>query len=203
MTAKSISDLEKKYKDEWLAIEVTKKDEQGKSLRGELITHSKDKDEVLDKVQLKKGKDVLIIFSGPILKEGYVAMFGCMDVNQSAAVISLDMRLSGTNGSCSIKAALDTGASFTIIPWRIARLLGHEPMRSENRVNIITASGTETIPLVTLDAIEVLDIKKENLVVGCHDMPPQSRINALLGLNFLKQLVTTIDLKANKLTIEN
>jgi len=46
--------------------------------------------------------------------------------------------------------ALDTGATYTMIPLEIAEALGFEPAMSKRKVDVITASGVEKAPLVIL-----------------------------------------------------
>lgn len=72
-----IEELKKKYKGEWLAIEVTK-EEDGRSVEGRLILHEKDRDELWEKLSLKKLKkdiEVYVTYAGPPLKKGYAAAF--------------------------------------------------------------------------------------------------------------------------------
>jgi len=47
--------------------------------------------------------------------------------------------------------ALDTGATYTMIPWDIAEAIGYEPAYSKRKVTIITASGVEKAPLIVVD----------------------------------------------------
>jgi hypothetical protein len=70
-------------------------------------------------------------------------------------------------------------------------------------VPITTPSGTEILPLVTVDAVEVLGQRKENVKVGCHDLPPQAAVKALLGLSFLRGFNITLDLKEGSLEIKD
>jgi len=110
----------------------------------------------------------------------------------------LEVKFVGEKGSCIMEAALDTGSTYTIIPWKIAKKLGYHPELAEERANIITASGTELTPLITIKAIEVLGSIKENVKVACHDLPPQATISVLLGFDFLKGFSTRLDFKDGK-----
>ena len=77
--------------------------------------------------------------------------------------------------------ALDTGATYTMIPWDIAEAIGYEPAYSRRKVTIITASGVEKAPLIVVNNVSVLGKEVECVV---HDLPEASRINGLLGLCF-------------------
>jgi len=66
-----IDEIKKKYKDEWVLIEVLKVDEFGAPVEGEVIAHSESRDEIYEK-QRKMKEDLAIIYTGEIPKEGYV-----------------------------------------------------------------------------------------------------------------------------------
>ena len=79
---------------------------------------------------------------------------------------------------------LDTGATYTMIPWDIAEAIGYEPAYSKRKVTIITASGVEKAPLIVVDRISVLGKEARNVECVVHDLPEASRIDGL----FLKDL---------------
>jgi len=101
-----------------------------------------------------------------------------------------------------ILMALDTGATYTIIPWDIAEAIGYEPAYSRKKVTIITASGIEKAPLIVVDRISVLGKEAKNVECVVHDLPEQSRIDGLLGLSFLRRFKICIDFKSGLLEIE-
>jgi len=80
---------------------------------------------------------------------------------------------------------LDTGASLTMIPPYVAKRLGYDPERAETTVDLITATTTEHAPVVTLEAIELLGQRILKVDVACKSLPPKSRAEGLLGINFL------------------
>jgi len=82
--------------------------------------------------------------------------------------------------------ALDTGASYLMVPWHVIEVLGYAPAKVRKKIGITTASGTEIAPLVTLDRVRVLGKSVANVEAICHDLPPQSPVDGLLGLSFLK-----------------
>ncbi|MBU1486530.1 retropepsin-like domain-containing protein [bacterium] len=89
--------------------------------------------------------------------------------------------------------ALDTGATYTMIPWETAEILGLEPELSKERIEIITASGVEKAPLVTLKYMVVLRKRIEGVEVVVHDLPPKSYVDGLLGVKSLVELKLKID----------
>ena len=71
-----------------------------------------------------------------------------------APIIMIAILLEGKdNYRQKIRMALDTGATYTMIPWKIAENLGLEPELSKERIEIITASGVEKAPLVSVKSV--------------------------------------------------
>ncbi len=116
-------------------------------------------------------------------------------------VIVIEPELEGKVITERIKMALDTGATYTMIPWKVARALGLNPEISERRVNITTASGIESVPLVSLKSITLFDKKVENIDVVIHDLPPMSYVDGLLGLSFLKKFEVYLNFRKGILEI--
>jgi len=57
-------------------------------------------------------------------------------------IIEATITLEGEGGTKRrIRVALDTGATYTMIPWEIAEALGYKPELSKEKVILITASG--------------------------------------------------------------
>jgi len=89
--------------------------------------------------------------------------------------------------------ALDTGATYTIAPWDIAAALGYEPERSKERVDMVTASGVERAPLITLESVSLGGEEIEKVQALVHDLPPRSYVDGLLGLSFLRNFRLSLD----------
>ena len=120
----------------------------------------------------------------------------------SAPVIVVEPELEGENVSEIIKMALDTGATYTMLPWKIARVLGLKPEVSERRIDIITASGVESVPLVNVKSIRLLDKKVSNIDVVVHDLPSKSYVDGLLGLSFLRNFNLHLNFREGYLELE-
>ena len=122
--------------------------------------------------------------------------------NPQSAIIEVDIILYGEGGvKRRIKAALDTGATYTMIPWEIAEALGYKPEISKEKVTLITASGVETAPVIEIKKIKFLDENVDNVPVVCHDLPPKSYVVGLLGSSFLKHFKILIDYRKGLLEI--
>lgn len=118
-----------------------------------------------------------------------------MKYDPSSSVVVVDCLLESADGTFSlvIPVALDTGASFTVVATDILVQLGYDPANPLlKRRRIVTGSGIEYAPRMTLRSVTAIGQKVTNLEVLCHDLPAQSGIDGLLGLNFLRRFRLTI-----------
>jgi hypothetical protein len=70
----TIEEIQEKYKDEWVIIEVLEENEFEEPTRGRLIAHSKSRDEIYDLLKDRTG-DIGVFFTGEIPKKGYAVAF--------------------------------------------------------------------------------------------------------------------------------
>ena len=118
---------------------------------------------------------------------------------QNSSLITIPVILFGTRKTI-ITMALDTGATYTMIPWKVAQALGFQPERTGPKINITTASSTEQAPLVTISRLLVFKHMVSNIEAVVHDLPPTSRIDGLLGLNAMRALKVKIDFSREEIT---
>lgn len=69
-----IDALKQKYKDEWLLIQVKKTDELNQPIDGELIAHSKSRDEIYARMKKVRGH-TYTLYTGRIPEKGYAVAF--------------------------------------------------------------------------------------------------------------------------------
>jgi predicted aspartyl protease len=98
--------------------------------------------------------------------------------------------------------ALDTGATTTLISWDIAKFLGLDPELSTRSTRITTGSGVEWCPVVNLPRMSALGKTIKKLDVLCHDLPPTSLVDGLLGLNFFRGFDLRINFKEGYISLE-
>ena len=123
-------------------------------------------------------------------------------IDKRKSIIKISVILSTSKDKRLITMALDTGASYTMIPWETAEALGLQPEISTKKANMITASGIEKVPVVTVDSIRTFGKLVNNVEVIVHDLPPRSHVDGLLGLSFLKHFKLTVDFRNGYLEIE-
>lgn len=63
----------------------------------------------------------------------------------------------------SIKMALDTGATYTIIPIEVAVAIGCNPIQSRRRIEITTGSSVEYASIVTVPKFRALGFEIKNM----------------------------------------
>jgi aspartyl protease family protein len=127
---------------------------------------------------------------------------GRVEFKDSASVIVVYAEIKVGSRVIRSKLALDTGATYVMIPWEIAEALGINPELIQEKTNIITASGTEKVPIAEIESISVAGCKSNKTKVIIHDLPPSSYIDGLLGLSFLKNFTLKIDFKNGYLDLE-
>ncbi|MFA4888974.1 MAG: retropepsin-like aspartic protease [Candidatus Omnitrophota bacterium] len=95
------------------------------------------------------------------------------------------------------KLAVDTGASFTMISIETALSIAIDPSRAQRHIEITTANGVIFAPLIKIASFECLGVEIKELEVICHNLPPESCVEGLLGINFLQAAKITIDFSKN------
>ena len=112
------------------------------------------------------------------------------------------VELVGPRTSRTVAMALDTGAILTVIPIETALAIGYDPAKATKRVEMVTASGVELAPEMTVRAVRCLGQTLQNLDVVCHDLPSQSPVKGLLGLNFLRHFNVHLDFLRKRLALQ-
>jgi aspartyl protease family protein len=122
-----------------------------------------------------------------------------LDPEQS--IIICHAEIVGPRAELSLKMVLDTGATYTMIPIEAALSVGCNPLRSRRKIEITTGSGIEYVPLITVSKFKALGVEIKNMEVVCHNLPTQSPVEGLLGLNFLKKSKAIIDFSKNAIRL--
>ncbi len=119
----------------------------------------------------------------------------------SRGLLVVMARLFGPKGQRAIRLALDTGATMTTVRTGTLVRLGYDPVGSEQRVSMTTASGVEYVPRVAVDRIEVLGQQRRAFPVVAHTSPPSATVDGLLGLDFFRGITVTIDFLEGRITL--
>lgn len=120
------------------------------------------------------------------------------DPSDLSIILDVDIKASLPTIS---RLALDTGASYVMLPWKLASGIGIT-INPTNTTQVMTATTVETAPRIRIPEMTVLGKTVKNVEALIKDLPPQSHVDGLLGLSFLKHFKITIDFKKGLLTLE-
>lgn len=93
--------------------------------------------------------------------------------------------LTGPRGRTMLRLAVDTGASYTMLPPEKLVRVGYVPQGAGRTIEVLTASGAEWTPLITIQSLRFLGCTVRHLDIVSHSLPPTSPVEGLLGLNAL------------------
>ena len=115
--------------------------------------------------------------------------------------ILVEASASGPGDSADLRLILDTGATTTLLNENIVRFLGLNPDEPASRANITMTGSIETCPIVTLNRLTAFGQHRLAFPVISHSLPLGSGIDGLLGLDFLRGHVLTIDFTTGRLSL--
>lgn len=117
------------------------------------------------------------------------------DANKGIIVCKAE--LTNKERSIFVKFVVDTGASFTMISIENALAIGIDPSKANRHIEITTANGIVFAPIIIIPSFRCFGFQRKNLEAVCHNLPPESPVEGLLGLNFLKSAKVVIDFSKN------
>lgn len=89
--------------------------------------------------------------------------------DKEVSVIVVYVKIKAQDIVLEPKMALDTGATYVMISWDMAEKLGLKPELSRERIETVTASGVEKVPLVELPYVSVLGKEARNIKAIVYD----------------------------------
>ena len=124
-----------------------------------------------------------------------------LDTNQG--IIFCRVEISKKQQSVFLKMALDTGATYTMVPPEAVMSIGIDPSRSKRKIEVTTGSGIIFVPIITIPRFRAFGFEIKNLEVICHNLPPESAVEGLLGLNFIKHFNVLLKFLQHTLEVNN
>jgi predicted aspartyl protease len=121
------------------------------------------------------------------------------DPRQGLIVVRAE--LWGPTGSAILQLALDTGATATLVNIGMLVAVGYDPALASDRFQVTTGSGIEFVPRITLDKIVTLEQERQGFPVLGHTLPPSAGVDGLLGLDFFRGQILTIDFRAGEIKL--
>ena len=117
-------------------------------------------------------------------------------------LIVVPANIYGLRNPKTVDLALDTGATRTAISQEVLLSLGYELAPVAEWARILTGSGAVSVPMLSVEKLEVLGKEASNLSVLCHTLPTRAAIDGVLGLDFFRGRRLTIDFRAGLLSLE-
>jgi predicted aspartyl protease len=116
-------------------------------------------------------------------------------------LIIVNAELTGPSGAAVLRLALDTGATSTLINTAPLVALGYQMGLSAQQIQVTTGSGVEFVQRIEVAQIQALGQTRANFSVLCHTLPPSTTVDGLLGLDFLRGRILSIDFVAGTITL--
>lgn len=84
-----------------------------------------------------------------------------------------------------VRLLVDTGSSFTILPVQVLQNLGYDTRNPLRRQELVTGQGRIYVPVINVSWFKCVGQLIESFEVVAHDIPPNLRIDGLIGMDFL------------------
>lgn len=108
-------------------------------------------------------------------------------------LVKVNTKVIGPWGDTVLQLALDTGATTTLLSASRLQPLGYDIANAPHKVQIATASGMEMAAQITLLQLSALGLDRVNFSVVCHALPAAVGVDGLLGLDFFRGRVLSLD----------
>ena len=120
--------------------------------------------------------------------------------NPKHGPIVIEAEITGPARSLSLELLLDTGATTSVLSGVVA-MLGYDLSLETGRVRLTTGTSVILVPQVTLTRMTALGSHRFGLPVLAYPFSPSTTVKGLLGLDFLRGQVLTIDFRNGQLAI--
>jgi len=109
-----------------------------------------------------------------------------LDIDKKANVIVFKVLLQNRSVKRMINMVFDTGASICTVPSETAIALRCDPSKPKKRIEMITASGIEYVPIIVIPRFTLLGFELKNVETACLNLPSKSSSASLMGLNVIR-----------------
>ena len=115
--------------------------------------------------------------------------------------ILIKAEVTGPDRSLALQLILDTGATTSLLNDAVLLTLGYDLASVSNRVQMTTGSQVTSVPKVVLTRLTALGQHRIGFPVLGHTLPVSASVHGLLGLDFLRDGVLTIDFRSGRITL--
>ena len=114
--------------------------------------------------------------------------------------ILVKAEVTGPDRSLSLELILDTGATTSLLNDAALLTLGFDLASVTDRVRMTTGSLVTTVPRVVLTRLTALGQHRFGFPILAHTLPVNASVHGLLGLDFLRGGVLTIDFRSGRIS---
>lgn len=108
-------------------------------------------------------------------------------------LIVVKVEVAGVHGNAVLRLALDTGATNTLINVALLVAIGYDPALAPDVVQVTTGSGVEFVPRIVVTKLSALGLDQAGFAVLCRTLPTSANVDGLLGLDFFRGRVLSLD----------
>jgi hypothetical protein len=121
--------------------------------------------------------------------------------NPKRGPIIVRAEATGPNGTTTLNLALDTAATMSVIKISSLLYLGFDINQPNRRTQMATGSAVASVRVFVLTRFGALGQNQFLFPVIGHTPPSGSGIDGLLGLDFLRDQVLTIDFRSGQISL--
>jgi hypothetical protein len=107
----------------------------------------------------------------------------------------------GPDRSLALQLILDTGATTSLLNEAVLLALGYDLARVTDHARMTTGSLVTSVPKVILTRLTALGRHRLGFPVLAYTLPASASVHGLLGLDFLRDEVLTIDFRVGQITL--
>jgi hypothetical protein len=117
-------------------------------------------------------------------------------------LIIVSAELTGPTGTAILRLALDSGATGTLINASMLVAVGYDLALAPERIEMTTGSGVEFAPRIPVSRISALNDTREDFPILGRTLPPSAGVDGLLGLDFLRGRILTLDFQIGSIKLD-
>ena len=119
----------------------------------------------------------------------------------SQGLVVVEAIIEGSSGSYKARLAVDTGASGTVISTAVLQIVGYDLSASADSVEMTTGSGVERVPRLPVAKLISPGQERADFPVVAHTLPPPAIVDGLLGLDFFRLQVLTLNFRKGEISL--
>jgi hypothetical protein len=123
--------------------------------------------------------------------------------NPRLGTILVGAELTGPSATTIVALALDTGASGTTINVDHLRAVGIDPTLYLANTAMATGSGVVNVAQVPIPVFKSLGRTLADYQVYAHTLPLATMVDGVLGLDFFRDSILTLDFQKGEITLQN